>query len=197
MRLKRFAIICALRPGFLVVFLLLSAGAALAHPMGNFSISHYTAIRVEQNSIQIRYLIDMAEIPAFQQIQQNGLATQPNDLSARKYVASQAETLKAGLVLTLNGRTLPLQTESTEVIFPPGAGGLPTMKLGFTYRATMPKSLGAGEQLIAYRDDNFPSRVGWKEVIVDSRIRSVHLVNSSVPQKDRSSETGELSYRSS
>ena len=105
--------------------------------MGNFSISHYTAIRVEQNSIQIRYLIDMAEIPAFQQIQQNGLVTQPNDLSVRKYVASQAETLKAGLAFTVNGRTVPLQTESTEVIFPPGAGGLPTMKLGFIYRATI------------------------------------------------------------
>lgn len=187
MRLKRIEIISALRPDLLAVFLLLSAGAALAHPMGNFSISHYAAIRVEQNSIQIRYLIDMAEIPAFQQIQQNGLVTQADDPGVRKYVASQAETLKAGLLLTVNGRTVPLQTESTEVIFPPGAGGLPTMKLGFTYRATIPQSFGAVEQLIAYRDDNFPSRVGWKEVIVTAG-SGVSILNTSVPQKDRSSE---------
>ncbi len=187
MRLIRIRIIPALHPGLLAVFLLLSAGAALAHPMGNFSISHYAGIRVEQNAIQIRYLIDMAEIPAFQQIQQNGLATQPDDPSVRKYVASQAETLKSGLVLTLNGRRLPLQTESTEVIFPPGAGGLPTMKLGFTYRAKLPQALGVEEQLIAYHDDNFPSRVGWKEVIVTAG-PGVSIVNTSVPQKDRSSE---------
>jgi len=187
MRLKRIEITSALRPNLLAVFLLLSAGAALGHPMGNFSISHYAGIRVEQNTIQIRYLIDMAEIPTFQQIQQNGLVTQSDDLSVRKYVASQAETLKAGLVLTLNGRTLPLQTESTEIIFPPGAGGLPTMKLGFTYRATMPQSLGVEEQLVGYHDDNFPSRVGWKEVIVTAG-SGVSIVTTSVPQKDRSSE---------
>jgi ABC-type nickel/cobalt efflux system permease component RcnA len=171
----------------LLIVLLLSSPAALAHPMGNFSISHYAGIRIERSSIQVRYLIDMAEIPTFQQIQQNGLVTLPEDARTRKYVSSQGEALKTGLVLTLNGSPLSLQAESAEVIFPPGAGGLPTMKLGFTYRASISGRLNDEEQHIGYRDDNFPGRVGWKEVIVTAG-PGVAIVNTSVPQKDRSSQ---------
>ena len=39
-----------------------------AHPLGNFSVSHYAGIRVEQGAIELRYLIDMAEIPTFQEL---------------------------------------------------------------------------------------------------------------------------------
>src|SRR5881396_3652994 len=48
----------------------------LAHPMGNFSISHYAGIRVEQDGVEVQYLIDMAEIPTFQEIQENGIVPQ-------------------------------------------------------------------------------------------------------------------------
>jgi hypothetical protein len=34
--------------------------------MGNFSISHYTAIQIEPGVIRLRYLVDLAEIPTFQ-----------------------------------------------------------------------------------------------------------------------------------
>lgn len=43
----------------------LSPTKALAHPMGNFSINHYSKIEVEENIIRLRYIIDMAEIPSF------------------------------------------------------------------------------------------------------------------------------------
>ena len=42
--------------------------AAFAHPLGNFTINHYAGLRVSKAAISIDYVLDMAEIPAFQEI---------------------------------------------------------------------------------------------------------------------------------
>jgi nickel/cobalt exporter len=178
-------------PALLVLCLFLRPAASFAHPMGNFSTSHYSGIRIERDFVEIRYLIDMAEIPTFQEIQQNSLISKSEDASARGYVAKQGEILRAGLVLTLNGQPLSLRTESGEVIFPPGAGGLPTMKMAFVYRAPVllrdQESVSNGRYALYYRDGNFPNRAGWKEVVANAG-SGVTIVNATVPANDRSSQ---------
>ncbi|HEV1996015.1 MAG TPA: hypothetical protein VGR03_16910, partial [Candidatus Acidoferrum sp.] len=88
---------------------LLSCPASFAHPMGNFSISHYAGIHIEQGFIELRYLIDLAEIPAFQEMQQNDIVARVDDPRVLAYLSRQAEVFKKGLLLTLNGQPLPLQ----------------------------------------------------------------------------------------
>lgn len=169
---------------------LLTSATSFAHPMGNFSISHYSGVRIEWSFVEIHYLIDMAEIPTFQEMQQTRLVAKPEDSSAHDYVSKQGEALRGRLVLTLNGQPVSLRTESADVIFPPGAGGLPTMKMAFVYRATIqPDQIKAnvGDYALHYRDDNFPSRVGWKEVIATAG-PGVTILNASVPAKDRSAQ---------
>ena len=174
--------------GLLLLCLLISS-ASFAHPMGNFSTSHYSGIRVERDSVEIHYLIDLAEIPTFQEIQQYGLVAQPADAGTIKYVEKEGEILRAGLLLTLNGHPLTLRTESANVIFPPGAGGLPTMKMAFVYRAPIVRSGPASDDpsALSYSDGNFPSRVGWKEIVATAG-PGVAILNTSVPAKDRSSQ---------
>jgi len=65
--------------------------------------------------------------------------------------------------VTLDGRPVPFETVSRNVIFPPGAGNLPTMKIGVAYRAQL--SGVACPCTLEYRDGNFPERAGWKEVV--------------------------------
>ena len=66
-----------------IVFLLSGLTAtAFAHPMGNFSINHYAKIKIDRGSVEIRYLIDMAEIPTFQEIRQFDITPAPEDPSA-------------------------------------------------------------------------------------------------------------------
>src|SRR5260370_22437703 len=36
-----------------------------AHPLGNFTINHYSRIEPAGNAVQIHYVLDMAEIPTF------------------------------------------------------------------------------------------------------------------------------------
>src|SRR5262249_46824115 len=119
--------------GWLMVVLLWAPAPGLAHPLGNFSISHYTGIRVEQDVIELHYVLDMAEIPTFQVIQETGIVPEVGHASVSGYLARQAEVLLEGLRLEVNGQRLPLEGVSSEVLFPPGAGGLPTLKLGLQY----------------------------------------------------------------
>ena len=43
--------------------------AVLAHPLGNFTINHYAGIAIAPDEIRLDVVIDMAEIPAFQERQ--------------------------------------------------------------------------------------------------------------------------------
>src|SRR5215467_857998 len=120
-----------MRLGLLALcWLLLFPTGTSAHPMGNFSINHYAGIRVGEGFIELRYLIDMAEIPTFQELQQNNIAAKAEDLRVRAYLATQAESLRKNLPVRLNGDPLPLELTSQDILFTPGAGQLPTMKIG-------------------------------------------------------------------
>jgi ABC-type nickel/cobalt efflux system permease component RcnA len=168
------------------VFLVAAAGNVAAHPLGNFSISQYSAIRINRNEIEIRYIIDMAEIPTFQEIQESGIVPTTGDSGLQTYLERKAEILREGLTLEVNGQRVAPSAESREIIFPAGAGGLPTMKIGILYKVKLGDAQG-GEYLVSYRDNNFPGRAGWKEIIAlaDSDAR---ILNSSVPETDRSSQ---------
>src|SRR2546426_731165 len=178
-----------LRSRTLIALLGLGIGAmpvgAAAHPMGNFSISHYAGITVHPRSIELRYVIDMAEIPTFQEIQDSGIVPEAGHPSLEGYLARKAEVLEAALVLELNGRRLMLQSESRRILFSPGAGDLPTMKLGIVYRASPTDALSAGLNRLVYRDENFPDRAGWKEVVAQPA-PGIVLATSSAPGQDRS-----------
>lgn len=85
--------------------LALSSGPCFAHPMGNFSINHYSKIKIEDRSIQIRYLIDMAEIPTFQDMRQFDMGPAQNS-STSLYLDRQAKVLKAGIGLVSDGHAI-------------------------------------------------------------------------------------------
>ena len=121
-----------------LLFVLGLCRAALAHPMGNFSVNHYSKITLESDRVRIRYFIDLAEIPTYQELQQANIAAtsiDPNSAAVINYVAARGAELARGLILDVNGKPLTLRLVSSGVIFPAGAGGLPTMKMGFVYEA--------------------------------------------------------------
>ena len=173
--------------GLVVLMLLAFTGSGAAHPLGNFSISQYSALRIGGNEIELRYLIDMAEIPTFQEIQENGIVPKTGDSGLNTYLQRKAELLRDGLVLEVNGKRLELRTQSRDIIFPPGAGGLPTLKIGISYKAKLTGDSKSPEHLLTYRDGNFSGRAGWKEIIAVAA-PGAGILNSSVPEVDRSSQ---------
>jgi ABC-type nickel/cobalt efflux system permease component RcnA len=159
---------------------------ASAHPLGNFSISQYTGIQIERDAIALRYFIDMAEIPTFQELQSREIPADSADPRVSRYLRDTADALKANLRLEVDGKPLALDVRWAEVIFPPGAADLPTMKIALLVAAPLASPRGGVEEL-QYRDDNFAARTGWKEIIAVGRAGST-VVESSVPGRDRSRE---------
>lgn len=161
-----------------------------AHPMGNFSINHYSKITVDKDSVEIHYLIDAAEIPTFQEMQQGGFSSDSQSQTTREYLPHESEILKKNLVLTIAGSPAQLTTKSMEVIFPPGAGGLPTMKMGFVFVAkfgSQNHGPSPQSQVLHYQDNNFPTRIGWKEIVAIPG-PGVTFLHTSAPASDRSNE---------
>ena len=171
----------------LTAWIMIVPNSATAHPLGNFSISHYSGIRVSKDAIELRYIIDMAEIPTFQEIQESGFVPKGGDPRVEAYLMRKSELLREGLTLEVNGQVIPLRAESHEIIFPPGAGGLPTMKIGISYKAKLAGDSNNRRYLLNYRDGNFPDRAGWKEIIAVAA-PGAGILNSSVPEVDRSSQ---------
>src|ERR1700728_4990855 len=164
--------------------LILSSATALDHPMGNFSINHYSKLTIKQGSIEILYLIDMAEIPTFQEIRQFDITPKADDPSAYRYLDRQEQLLKEGIFVESDGQSVRLEMTSRQVTFADGAGGLPTMKIGFVFRGKL--DVPAGAHKLTYLDNNFPGRAGWKEVLVLGD--GVAILDSSAPGTDRSRE---------
>jgi ABC-type nickel/cobalt efflux system permease component RcnA len=155
--------------------------------MGNFSISHYAAIQVEPGVVRLRYVLDLAEIPTFQALQASPMPTEPEHHVAQAYLARTVETFRDALVVEVDGRRVPLEVESSDLAFPPGAGGLPTLRIGAIFRATTPPAKPEAARVLVYRDTNYPGRAGWKEIVAGAA-PGIRLIESTVPERDRSRE---------
>ena len=175
-----------MRLGLVALALVLPAVAG-AHPLGNFTVNRYAALRVEARVLSVRYVVDMAEIPAYQEIaaidgNRNGVLD-PEERDA--YLGRKPGELARNLSLTVDGTVLPLAPRAQGLELPPGAGGLPTLRLEVFLTAPLPERPGAVE----FRDRNFAGRAGWQEVVADAG-EGLVLADSSVPRVDRSQALG-------
>jgi ABC-type nickel/cobalt efflux system permease component RcnA len=174
------------KPLFFLSLLAISLFAgprSFAHPMGNFSVNHYSKISLESEGIRISYIIDLAEIPTYQELQQENVTADVADPAVTRFIGQRGLALGHGLSLLVDGKRLPLRLISGEAIFPPGAGGLPTMKMGFVYSAAYPPDHKGGS--LQYADDNFPGHAGWKEIVAAAN-PVANLISSTVQSTDRS-----------
>ena len=51
----------------LAALALLAPAAASAHPLGNFTVNHFTRIEPSGDHLYLKYVLDMAEIPTLQE----------------------------------------------------------------------------------------------------------------------------------
>src|SRR5690349_24862135 len=156
-----------------------------AHPMGNFSVSHYTSILVEGDHLEVRYRLDLAEIPSAQEMplldaDRNGVIS---EAEREAYLGAKVPKLTAGQSVKVDGRPVPLTAVSSDVRNRAGAGDLPTLLLTIDYRAPL---AGVHDRTtIEYADDTFPGRKGWRE-IVGRASAGLRVIEATIPETDRS-----------
>jgi nickel/cobalt exporter len=142
-----------MRRAILLALLVLLAvpAAASAHPLGNFSINHLTQVSVSSDRVDVRYILDQAEIPTFQE----------RGLSDAEALARKQAEVRRRLVLTVDGAAVPLVAAGQATIrHLPGAGGLKTTRVELPLTAAV-----SAPERVAVRDGTFPGRVGWKAVV--------------------------------
>ena len=147
---------------------LAAPAASLAHPLGNFTVNRFAAVELAGDRVYVRYALDLAEIPTFQE-------------RARAERPGFARSLARKLELRLDGRRTPLDVVAARTRLRPGAGGLRTLRFDAVYRAR-----GRGSRL-ELRDRNYPSRLGWREIVVRAR-DGAELRSASVPADSTSDE---------
>lgn len=150
-------------------FLPIAQETVQAHPLGNFSINHFVRIEVDQRELRIRYVLDLAEIPTFQELQVLGVEDQkPTSDQLEAYVTRQGALYEKGLVLNVDDERIQLHTLQHKIYLRPGAGGLATLRLEYDLGAYLPSSVQSIKHVV-FSDENGSERIGWREIVVQPR----------------------------
>ena len=142
-----------------VAMLVISAAAADAHPLGNFTVNHLVLVRASDDRLAVRYVLDEAEIPAFATLRD----LERRNIGLPAWARETASQLAPALDVRVDGtrRTLNLLDARAETR--PGAGGLRTLRLVAAFEAVRP----ANARTLDVRDGTFAGRLGWHDVVVN------------------------------
>ena len=140
---------------------------ALAHPLGNFTINHFAAIRIAPDKVSLDVVIDRAEIPAFQETQRLDADGDGSlsDTELAGQAAAGCQALLPDLRLAVGGSALSPAVTAAGLTLPHGAGGLSTMRLVCEYEAAIAVPI-SGATSVAFEDRSFSERIGWREIVV-------------------------------
>jgi ABC-type nickel/cobalt efflux system permease component RcnA len=152
-----------------VAAVLSCAAGAGAHPLGNFTVNRLDAVAVSADRVDVRWVLDQAEIPTFRE---RGMA--PAAILARK-----ERDATQGLHVAADGQDVALRLEAPgRISFPRGQGGLPTTRVELRLTGALPR----GTRRLDVRDDGEHGRIGWRSIVVVPGRGTA--VRSSVPAQD-------------
>jgi nickel/cobalt transporter (NicO) family protein len=175
---RRLLLVLGMAAGVFGTIALLGGPIASAHPLGNFTINRYSGLVLSRGKVEVRYVVDMAEIPTFQEtptIDTNGDGSV--DVAERRTWADhKAIEVLANVTVAVDGRRVALRLISDSARFRSGQAGLPILYFTATFRGALAEKAGT----VRYTDQNFAGRIGWTEVTASSA-DGVALTTSSVP----------------
>jgi nickel/cobalt exporter len=139
---------------------------ASAHPLGNFTINHFARIESGAAGARIRYVVDLAEIPAFQESQKADLDSDGNltEAELNAYLDRVTPGYLAGLKLTVDGAPVALRLTGKSVSKRPGAAGLFTLRI--VYELTGEFAVASAAPRFRFENANMTDRAGWREIVV-------------------------------
>jgi len=148
--------------------LLTSTQKSSAHPLGNFTVNQYTRIELTADELSLVYILDMAEVPAFQTIQQIDLNGDGEIDTAESgaWLDATLPEIASDLHLTLAGVAIPLRAENPTVIFPEGEAGLSLLRLQTRFVPAEAFAFGDVDQELNFQNTYQTDRLGWREIVV-------------------------------
>lgn len=171
------------------VFSISRSEVASAHPLGNFTINQYSRVMLASEEVSIRYVLDMAEIPTFREMADIDLDRDGQVSSGERatYLERKVKELTDELHLSIDSSPVEVRVTEQQLEFPPGQGGLPTMRLSILLRGPVESAEGQKPKHLYYRNDNYANRLGWREIVIQAG-EGVFLIDPTAPQSDTSNE---------
>ena len=141
-------------------------GGVMAHPLGNFTINHFARIEAGAASARIRYIVDLAEIPTFQESQKADLDHDGNltEAELNAYLDQVTPGYLAGLKLTIDGAPVALRLTGKSISKHPGAAGLFALRIA--YDLTGESAVTTATPRFRFENSNTADRPGWREIVV-------------------------------
>ena len=166
-----------------------------AHPLGNFTINHYAGLSIGRAGVDLNIVIDKAEIPAFQDRQSadaDGDGSVSDD-EAATWADGSCSQIGSTLRVVADGAGLSPSTVAHSVSFPPGAGGLSTLRLECRFRAAFPSEIERPTTL-TFSEASFPERIGWREIVAtgDGTLLDTHGLPATSPSKELTAYPADL-----
>lgn len=180
MKRVQLALVLALAAAFL-------PGAASAHPLGNFTVNRATLVTATPERIEVRVIVDLAEVPAYAAIVAMDLDASgvPSADERGRYASAACETARRETEVSVDGAAVSLVAHGTsELTFPPGVGGLETLRLVCPLVAAT--DARGGSRLVV-RDLADRGRIGWHEIAITAR-GGLGVMAASVPAVSPSDE---------
>src|ERR1700722_15823134 len=107
------------------LFLLPAAAILLAaHPMGNFSVSHYTRLEVSAKGVEVTYAVDLAEVPTYTLLRDWKLEAKSPQADVEAKAAEQAREWAQRVEFQAAGKPFTPKFIRSEIRLSDGAGGL-------------------------------------------------------------------------
>ncbi|MGW1397537.1 nickel transporter [Streptomyces sp. NPDC002405] len=159
------------------VLVLVPAGAASAHPLGNFTVNRYDGLVASPGALRVDHVEDLAEIPATQakpDIERIGLAA---------WARQRCEQAARDSSVTVDGRTVALTAHGSHARVRPGQAGLDTLRVECGLSAPLPEGATAA---VGFRGAEASSGPGWREIT--ARGDRMTLTASDVPRTSVSRE---------
>ncbi len=165
--------------GFAALVIFTLVGLAAAHPLGNFTINHFSRIEVEKSQVKLREVLDMAEIPTFQasqKIDTNKDGTlSPEELNV--YAEQVTPEYMANLDVSVDGQPIALRPTAKNISLPIGSGNLPTLRIEWDFAGDLPNFDANAVHQLKFENKNNPERIGWNEIVVQ-RVSGINIFNS-------------------
>jgi len=163
----------------LIALFFLCAISAAAHPLGNFSVNHFSQIEINESQIKVRAVLDKAEIPTFQESQtidtdKDGALSEA-ELNA--YTEKITPEYAANLLLTVDGQTIELRPTAKKISLVSGSGNLPILRLEWDFIGDLPNLNSTDSHRVSFENKNNPERIGWNEIVV-ARADGINIFDS-------------------
>lgn len=159
--------------------------------MGNISVSHYAGLEMNPEGVVVKFLLDFAEIPSVRELERVDPDSDEQVTPAERdaYLDARTREVLRQLRLAVNGERVPLVAEWSRVAFPPGEGGLSTVRIAWELRGTWPAPL-LESNFLQWNDSNHAGAPGWKEIRFTA-IDGLHVGSTSLRDNPASGELSE------